>query len=84
MYLCRSVLCCGSPVSLCSVACRRKGAVREARAHQGISDEKALNAAANGSTPVTMATPRPSTAVAPRGSGCREGAVSTREHQRRP
>jgi hypothetical protein len=37
---------------------------------QGISDEKALKAAEKGSRPVTMETPRPIIAVAPRGRGC--------------
>jgi hypothetical protein len=35
----------------------------------GISDENALNAALKGSRPVTMDTPRPIRAVAPRGRG---------------
>mmetsp|Transcript_23928 Transcript_23928/g.77747 ORF Transcript_23928/g.77747 Transcript_23928/m.77747 type:complete len:201 (-) Transcript_23928:118-720(-) len=35
----------------------------------GISDEKALKAAANGSVPVTIATPSPIIATAPSGSG---------------
>ena len=38
----------------------------------GISDENALNAALKGSRPVTMETPRPIKAVAPRGRGCEE------------
>jgi hypothetical protein len=55
--------------------------------HQGISDEKAEKAAEKGSTPVTMATPRPSTAVAPSGRGCEtEGdgrrQAHTRTHRR--
>lgn len=37
---------------------------------QGISDENALKAAAKGNRPVTMETPRPIIAVAPRGRGC--------------
>ena len=59
MYLCRSVLCCGSPVSLCSVACRRKGAVREARAHQGISDENAEKAAGKARAGIVRGQERP-------------------------
>lgn len=37
---------------------------------QGISDENALKAALKGNRPVTMETPRPIIAVAPRGRGC--------------
>ena len=39
---------------------------------QGISEEKALNAAAKGRRPVTIETPRPIMAVAPRGRGCEQ------------